>query len=385
VQIDGEPKQQVVDEGRFLVKVIDLRAVEDGEGEARAIADRETITPFDLSQPPLFRATIVRLSDRRCVFLLTLHHIIGDGWSRIVLYRELLELYAACKTGRPHRLKPLRIKYKDYAVWQNARSFAREESYWLERIADSPDGIPLPYDFPPLQTRDFRGDMEHIVLESEIVVALRSLARRKGTTLSNVVLSVFELSLYQWARSGDLCIGLAVANRSHSDLESLIGFFVNVLPIRCQLSDEMEFDDLLALVTERTYEAFEHQDYPLDVLIRKLNPARSANRQPLINVVYGFQNFADVHVGVLNPGDSTVRPTADPEKQVEWTMFDFTFGTSKFDMTLFASENDDLVQLTLEYDTGLFLKSTIRKQLETIRRFARTVALPASPSGGLTP
>jgi non-ribosomal peptide synthetase component F len=311
------------------------------------------------------RLTYRELNARANQLARHLRHL-GDGWSQVVLYREVLELLDAFQTGRPHRLRPLRIQYKDFAAWQNARSFAREESYWLERLAELPDQLRLPYDFAQTDPRDFRGDMARTVLEGEVVAGLRALARRKGTTLSNVMLVVFELFLYQWTRQNDICVGLSAANRNHPDLENLIGFFVNIVPIRCQVSDDLEFDDLLALVVERTYEAFEHQDYPFDLLIRKLNPARYTNRQPLVNVIYGFQNFADVHVDVLDRQPTPVELRERTDNALDWTMFDFTFGTSKFDLTLFVFEDADELQLTLEFDSTLFLAKTILQQLETI-------------------
>ena len=236
-----------------------------------------------------------------------------------------------------------------------------------------PERLLLPYDVAPEQARDFGGANASIELNASLTGALRRLAVKRGTTLSNVVLALFNLLLFQWTRQNDICVGMSVANRNHPDLENLIGFFVNVLPICCCLSEDMDFDDLLKLVIDRTQEALDHQDYPFDLMIEKLNPARRANRQPLVNVIYAFQNFADVHVDV-ELGKDTPMAAASSDGSPEWGEFDFSFQTSKFDLTLFAVDNVEKIKLTFEYDSRLFLATTMRDQLQTFARFAGMIA-----------
>jgi hypothetical protein len=374
VSIDGEPRQQVRAEVPFSVAEFDLREVPAAEQRAREIADRDINLPFDLTAPPLLRASVARLPGGCCLFALTIHHIVGDGWSGNLVYRELLTLYDAYLHGRPDPLKPLRVQYKDFAHWQNARGFERQERYWLASLSDLPERLPLPYDFAPETVRDFSGGNEAVELSGEIAAGLRRLAIRRRTTLSSVILALFKLVLFHWTRQDDLCVGISVANRNHSDLENLIGFFVNILPIRCRLSADMDFDDLLALVIERIHEALEHQDYPFDLMVEKLNPTRRTNRQPLVNVIYAFQNFADVHV---DAGTAAATPTESWERgdaAVDWAAFDFSFPTSKFDLTLFVVDRPDTIGLTFEYDSSLFLAATIRQQLHTIAKFAGMIA-----------
>jgi len=353
----------------FAVQAHDLREDPEAVAKAHAIAARNAGTPFDLTVPPLLRASLIRLSDDRSVFVMTLHHIIGDGWSGNVLLRELLAVYEAFRKGTPDPLKPLRIQYKDFAVWQNQRGFDSQEAYWLAQLEGLPGKVDLPYDLAPPARRSFAGGAESAELDEAVTRRLRSLAKFRGTTLSNVVLALFQLFLYQWTRQVDLCIGLSVANRNHPDLESLIGFFVNVLPIRCRLSEEMEFEQLLDLVIQNTQDAFEQQDYPFDLMVEKLNPSRVANRQPLVNVIYGFQNFADVHIDVREGGEDGPAGEA-----VNWEDFDFSYQTSKFDLTLFVAEEAEAVRLTFEYDSELFLADTIREQLATLQHFAGLLA-----------
>jgi amino acid adenylation domain-containing protein len=374
VVVDGEPRQQIRAEVPFSLAEVDLRTCPAPEQQAREIADRDANQPFDLTAPPLLRASLVHLPGRRSLFVLTMHHIIADGWSNTLVYRELLGLYDAYRHSRPDPLKPLRIQYKDFAAWQNARGFRQQEHYWLTRLSGMPERTLLPYDFAPEAARDFSGATLSVDLGGEVVAGLRRLATRRRTTPSTVMLALFDLALFHWTRQEDLCVGMSVANRNHPDVENLIGFFVNMLPIRCRLSADMDFDDLLALVIERTHEALEHQDYPFDLMIQHINPARQANRQPLVNVMYTYQNFTDVHVDVVQAG---ITPAPEPEESgpaVDWTGFEISFATSKFDLTLFVLEEVGTIRLTLEYDSSLFLAPTIRAHLQTIADFAGMVA-----------
>ena len=255
IAVDGEPRQRIVPDLPFRVAEVDLSGSVDAETRARALVDAQAIEPFDLTRPPLLRVWLIRLAEGDYVLLLVLHHIIADGWSMNVLCREVLALYEAERARQPCPLAPLRIQYKDFATWQNARDFGREERYWLERLAGAPCAVRLPYDFPPPEERSFRGGVEGLTLDGATARGLRRLAAARGTTTATVVLALFQLYLYQWTRQEDLCLGLGVANRNHADLENLIGFFVNLLPIRTRLTAEMSFDELLGQVAEATHAA----------------------------------------------------------------------------------------------------------------------------------
>jgi amino acid adenylation domain-containing protein/non-ribosomal peptide synthase protein (TIGR01720 family) len=377
VLIDGEPRQQIHRETAFTVREIDLSAEPDVEASARELAREEAMAPFDLTRPPLLRAAVARLDARRTLFLLTLHHIISDGWSSNVLHREVLALYDAFRRGAPEPLRPVRLHYKDFAAWQSRQPFEREERYWLEQLAGAPHGLALPCDFAPGEERDFRGDAASFTLGPEIVRGLRRLAAERSTTLSSVVLALFKLLLFQMTRQEDFCIGMSVAGRDHPDLENVLGFFVNLLPIRTRFSAEMDLDALIDQVARSTAEAIEHQDYPFDLLVRKLNPQRVANRQPLLNVVYGFQNFTDVKIDVGVRDGPAVNGSAAVARP-----FGLEFKTSKFDLTLFAAEEEGALVLTIEFDTALFRPETIRRHLSAFERFARMACKshpPASP------
>jgi tyrocidine synthetase-3 len=373
VTVNGEPRQRILPAVSFSLRRLDLSRAADPEAEARVQADREAAAPFDLAAPPLLRGTLLALGGGRTVFLFTMHHIVGDGWSGNVLYRELFALYAARRRGVADPLPPLRIHYKDFAVWQKGRDFVGDETYWLKQLAGAPEALRLPYDFSPGDERDFRGDKALAEIDVATTEALRRLARAKRTTLANVFLAVFEALLFQLTKQEDGCVGVSIANRNHPDLEHLLGFFVNIVPVRVRVSETTEFDELLAQVVKASEEAFEHQDYPFDLLVQKVNPSRSNNRQPMVNVVYAFQNFADVHIDV----GAKRGASADDGDVTSVRAFEHAFKTSKFDLTLFVADEDGKLSLTLEYDTGLFRAETVRKWLTGLKRFAAMVAAAA--------
>ena len=338
--IGGEPRQVIHADATLHLREVDLRDERDPESAALAFAEREAVTPFDLAQPPLLRVHVLRLAEESLIVLLAMHHIVGDGWTMNILHREL--------AGESQ--SPLRIQYKDFAEWQNAADFSRDEEFWRETLRGAPEALRLPTDFTPAEAeRDFRGDIERLRLSDDAVRALRALAMQHGTTLSNATLACFARVLQAISRQDDFCIGVSVANRSHPELEPLIGFFVNILPIRVRGGDDLD------AIAARVYDAFDHQDYPFDLLVRALNPGRVANRQPLLNVVYAFQNFADVNA---TTHDDAFRD------------FPIAFRTSKFDVCLFVSQVGGGLLLELEYDTGLFRASTIRRILDAIERAA---------------
>ena len=380
ILVDGEPRQKVCREVAFDLREVDLRAESDPEASARQLAAQEAMAPFDLTQSPLLRATVARLNAQRSLFLLTIHHIVGDGWSGNVLYREVLSLFDAYRRGEPNPLRPLRIQYKDFAMWQNRLRFEREEQYWLRKLAGAPERIALPYDFAPGEERGFEGDFLPAMLGPEMLRSLRAIAAARSTTVSNILLAIFKLLLFQLTNQRDFCVGISIANRNHPDLENILGFFVNILPIRTQFEEEMRFETLLDQVTQSTTEAFDHQDYPFDLLVRNLNPQRQTNRQPIVNVIYAFQNFEDVHIDVgfqnrVATGAARIPNGSAIEHAKPFGVF---FKTSKFDLTLFVSEEPDGIGLTLEFDTALFRPESIRRYLLAFERFARMVCTQLS-------
>ena len=286
----------------------------------------------------------------------------------------MLELYAAARSGRSARLKPLQLQYKDIAVWQNARGFRREEEYWTRRFTTLPPNLRLPYDAPTQENCGFSGQAVRRQLPASCRVALAALASRARTGLSDVVLALFVAYLHRLTQQEDLCLGMSIAARTRLETECIVGFFVNLLPVRFTIGPDLDFDQLLADVTAETRAASDHQDYPFDLLVEKLNPVRSGNRTPIVNVVYAFQNFADLRIGV---SEQIARP-GDPGAEIQsWADFPLDFRTAKFEWTLFVmDQGSEGIELVLEFDTSLFSSAGPQRCLAAIEQFARLVTSP---------
>lgn len=370
--IAGEPRQFVHAELTMDLVELDLSGERDAEAATLRRAEQEALKPFDLRQPPLLRGVLIDQGEDRHVIVLVLHHIIADGWSTNVLYRELATLYEARRLERSHGLTPLRIQYRDYAVWQNERGFDVEEAYWLERMANFGGPLALPYDYPAGRECDFSGATVTRVLDAEASQRIRRYAAANGTTESNVIFALYVLFLFQLTRQADLCVGMSIANRTNRDLERLIGFFVNILPIRVRCRDSMEFQDLLAEVNRIVLEAFDHQDYPFDLLVQNVNPDRARSQRPLLNVIYGFQNYDDVRLELPGTDDPGGEQEASGELAAA-AQFDIKFDTAKFDLTLFVTDVRDAFRLDLEFDSRLFSAETTSGYLRAMERFAEMI------------
>lgn len=362
---DGQPRQKITEIREVSITTEDFSRYQDPHSQARKRCEDEALKVFDLEQPPLLRVLLLQTGSEEYVIQLCIHHIIGDGWSMKVLFNELILIYEAVSEQRNADLTPLRIQYRDFTMWQIQQDLTGQREFWMTYLEGASPKIYLPYDHEPETESTFTGRHAGLELSAETGNGLRELARQKKTTLSNLVLSLFALLLYKTTGQHDFCLAISTAARNDQDLERMIGFFVNLLPMRVELNDQMEFDDLLATVIHSAKEVYANQDYPFNKLIRDLNPERIGNRQPLANVVYGFQNFADVR---LESDSSESRVL----QQVEG--FPLSFHTAKFDLTLFVYETGDRIRLDLEYDSALFRESTIQAYLETLQSFADMAA-----------
>jgi amino acid adenylation domain-containing protein len=363
IEVEGKPRQRIHSQLDISIAEVDLSTETRFDERTREIIDQEAIIPFDVEMLPLFRVTLIKQSGTRCILVLVIHHIIGDGWSKNVLYQELSILYNAFSHGLPNPLEPLRIQYKDYAVWETTLSFEQAERYWLDELAGAPTHISLPYDFLPPVERLFYGDRRSLTLGPETSQELRNLAASRGTTLSTVMFALFQLFLFQISRQDDLCVSTVVANRNHPDLENQIGCFVNILPVRTRLSQDMEFEQLLNQIIRSSYAVLEHQNYPFDRLVRHFNRAGGLDLRPFLDVGYLFQNSFDTHLKI-----AAQIPHDIPRQEGS---VEFSFGFAKFDLSLTIIDQGPLgITLIMEYDSALFLEKTILGYLNTLERFA---------------
>ena len=355
--VDGQPTQVVSPPGPMAISLVDLRALpETGrEAEVQRLAAEEAQRPFDLAQGPLLRLTLLRLGAEEHVVLLTMHHIVSDGWSMGVFIRELTALYKAFSAGQPSPLPEPPIQYADFAVWQRqwlqGEVLEKQLGYWRKQLAGIPV-LQLPTDLPRPAVQTFRGARENFALPQALTEALKNLSQREGATLFMTLLAAFQTLLHRYTGQTDICVGSAIANRNRAEIEGLIGFFVNSLVMRADLSGNPSFQALLGRVREVALAAFAHQDLPFEKLVEELQPERNLSQNPLFQIMFALQNAP---VPAVAFADLTLTPLAVER------------GSAKFDLFLSMTETDQGLAGYLEYDTDLFDARTILRVLEHFR------------------
>ncbi|MEA2691113.1 MAG: hypothetical protein QOJ16_500, partial [Acidobacteriota bacterium] len=376
----GTPLQVVLPALPPALPLVDLTALLDA---TRTEADRlllaEARRPFDLAAGPLLRLTLLRTAEDEHLALVTLHHIVADGWSMGVLIRELTAIYAAqvaniSKTGAPAPLPELPIQYGDFAVWQRRQLSGLALSglldWWRERLAGAPAVLELPADRPRPRTQSFSGAHEPLVLPASLGAAVQALGQRSGTTLFMTLLAAFQALLSRYTGQEDVPVGSPIAGRTRRELEGLIGFFVNTLVLRGDLSGRPSFADLLSRVRETTLGAYGHQELPFERLVLALRPERHLDHAPLFQVLFVVQNAPP---GVLHLPGVEVEPVAVES------------GVAKFDLTLAFREGESgALHGTIEYSRDLFDRGTaIRFGAHFAALLTAAVADPSRPIAGL--
>ncbi|HYP28243.1 MAG TPA: amino acid adenylation domain-containing protein [Blastocatellia bacterium] len=369
--LDGEPVQVIGSVPEFRLTIIDLGGMpaDRRERELSRLAFEEAQRPFDLSGGLLFRASLVRLSDAEHVLLLTLHHVVSDGWSLGVLVREIVELYGAFRMGRPSPLPDLPIQYADFACWQRDRLQSEvlqsDLSYWERQLSGSLPVLDLPTDHPRGSTWSSNGAAAYFSLPESLTGGLKDLSRREGATLFMTLLAAFQSLLHRYTGQEDILVGTPIANRNRPELERLIGLFINNLIIRADLSGNPSFKELLARVRKVALEAYAHQDLPFEKLVEQLQPERNLSHTPLFQVLFALQNSPAATLEL--PGLST-------------TLMEIHNGTAKFDLALLMEEKGGGLQGLLEYNTGLFREETIQRMIGHFRVLLEGVlASPDTP------
>jgi amino acid adenylation domain-containing protein len=349
---EGGPVQAVLPAAGAPLAVDPLHGVPGDRREAEALrrAAEEARRPFDLAAGPLFRPVLLRVADDDHLLVLAQHHVVSDGWSMGVLFRELGALYAAAVQGAPSPLPELPVQYADYAVWQRGwlvgETLERQVAYWRDALAGAPPLLELPTDRPRSGARSAAGAPHRFPLPAAAVDGLRAAARAEGTTLFMTLLAAWQLLLSRYARQDDVVVGTAIAGRTHQSVEGLVGMFVNTLAIRTDLSGDRSFRGLLGRVRERTLGAYAHQDLPFEKLVDELHPVRDVTHTPVFQVTFGLQNAPGG--GPELPG-LEISPVA-PEGR-----------TAKFDLSLAVVEVPDGLYGVLEYATDLFDAATARR------------------------
>ena len=321
------------------------------EEEARRLAREEARRPFDLTCGPLVRATLISLAHEDYVLLLSMHHVVSDGWSIGVLYRELSVLYEAFSKGNPSPLTDLSIQYADFGVWQRewlqGEVLESQLSYWRKQLAGVAL-LQLPTDRPRPAVQSYRGGRQSIELSKELTQGLKALSRKHGVTLYMTLLAAFQTLLHRYTGQDDLVVGSPIANRNRTEIESLIGFFVNTLVLRSNLAGNPTFRELLTRVREVALGAYAHQDIPFEKLVEALHPERNLSYSPLFQVMFVLQNA----------------PATLPEFEgLTLRSFSVDSETAKFDLTLSMHEEAGGLRGSLQYSTDLFDEVTIDRML----------------------
>lgn len=364
VLINGEPRQKIVEVADIEITLKDLTDADTPIMAARLFCEKQALIPFDLSLPPLLRCILIKTDEQEYILQLCIHHIVGDGWSTRVLFNELITLYESYKFGHKNTLAENRVQYRDFTIWQLNKDLSDDRTFWLNYMESASEKVYLPYDRSPLTKRKFIGRYISTTLEKEIFSGLKKISSHRETTPSTVLLSLFSLLLFKLTGQNDFPIAISSAGRNNRDLEQMIGFFVNILPLRVQINDQMDFDELLDTVIQSSEKIYSHQEYPFNKLVEDLNPDRAGFGQPLSNVVFGYQNYADVHLDSDSGAQSSLQ---------EAEGFELQNNTAKFDITLFAFEKGSELQLDIEYDSELFDEKTIQNYLDTLKSFAKMI------------
>lgn len=350
---DGQPVQVIAQEMRIELPVNDLSALaaSDRERERRSWSDREAEQPFDLATGPLFRTRLLRLDDTESVLLIAMHHVISDGWSMGVLFRELATLYETFAADQAPSLPELPIQYADYAAWQRdwlqGEVLAAQVAYWTEQLAGAPAVLELATDRPRPALQTFAGARRYAELSESLVQQLRALSNREGVTLFMTLLAAFDVLLWRYSGQDDVVVGTPIAGRNRSELEGLIGYFANTLPLRVDLAGNPTFRELLGRVRDTALDAYAHQEIPFDKLVEELHPERSLSHTPLFQVIFAFENTPPAQVF--------------PGLKMKWLEVDR--GTSRCDLSLFATDQPDGVSCMWEYSTDLFDSETIERMM----------------------
>jgi amino acid adenylation domain-containing protein len=358
--VDGEARQIVLSELNVNIPVLDLSDLpqEEREAEALRIVCEEGKKPFNLSEGPLLRVCLVRLQPDRHTLVLVMHHIVTDGWSISILFREVTTSYAAFITNQTPDLPEISIQYAEYAQWQREHMsgalLASEIEHWKNKLDGAQTLLDLPTDLPRPATHSWRGSGERVTLDRTNLVKLKALAQAESSTLFMVSMAAFQALLWRYTNQESILVGTPVAARNEVEIENMIALFVNTLVFRADFKDNLTFRNLIRQVRSFALEAYSHQDVPFEKLVEELVPQRSLDIHPLFQVMFTFQNIPKQIFEI--PG-LTIKEMA------------FEAGIAKFDLSAEVWDDGEF-HCQFEYNTDIFERSTIQRML---RHFEKLV------------
>lgn len=349
-QINGKPVQKINPNITLNLPIVELSHVKDENKqiEAQCLANQEAQHKFDLTQAPLIKAKLVRLYEQEHILLLTMHHIIFDGWSLNILFQELAVLYQAFSTDTPSPLLELPIQNADFAVWQRQQQqtekLESQLSYWKTQLGGKLPVLELPTDRPRPALYSFQGAKHSLLLPKNLLESLNALSVKENVTLFMTFLAAFQILLYRYTSEEDIIVGTPIASRNRTETENLIGTFINILALRTQLDSNLTFTKLLVRVREIALGAYAHQDVPLEKLIQELQPERNLSYHPLFQVAFNLRNFSETTIEV---------------QDLKLDSYDFKRGIAFYDLSLIIEKKVEGLLCFFEYNTDLFDALTI--------------------------
>ncbi len=353
--IDGEPVQVISEPYELDIPIIEVFGNTKNEIENKIydLARIEARKPFNLKELPLLRLTVLRISDEDNVLLLTMHHIISDGWSMGILVNEITTLYRAFYKGEVNPLPELEIQYADFSEWQHeylkGEPLKKQLDYWKEQLGDIPPVLELPTDRPRPNIWTNEGASFTEILQPAYVEKLKQVGYKEGATLFMALVAVFDILLSKYSGQKDIAIGTPIANRTLKETEPLIGMFINTLVLRNKIDYNKSFREFLREVKDVNLKAFENQDVPFELIVDELQPDRDMSYSPLFQVMFILQN-------------APVKATVVPE--LELSTINVDMGTATSDITFSLSEGRKGVSISVEYNTDLFDETTIRRMVK---------------------
>lgn len=372
---EGKPVQVLKPVVPLQLVIIDLEAAADREQKMHKLIHEEIHSPFDMVNGPLFRSTLLRLDQQEHILVVSMHHIVSDGWSSGIFIREITSLYDAFCDNRPSALPDLTIQYADFACWQRqwltGQTLNRQLDYWKSQLEGLPPLLELPTDRPRPSVQCFEGKAEHFVIEKELTEKLKTLGRQNGVTLFMTLLGAYAVLLFRYSRQEDIAIGSPIANRNHKAIEPLIGFFANTLVLRMDLSANLEFNNFLRCIRQVCLDAYMHQDVPFELVVEALQPPRHLSHNPLFQAMFVFQNTPQEER--LELSGLTLEPVSLETR------------TAKFDLLLGMTESEGRLIGALEYSSALFDKGSAQRMIGHFLRILEAVVISAETPVGEIP
>jgi len=342
MMLKGEPVQKVLPEVKFIIKDIELKNKKNKEKEKYSLTS--FIRPFDMNRAPLFRAGLIKTGANEHILVLDMHHIISDGISSGIIIREFMELL------KGNELKPKKLRYRDYARWQLQKVWKQiikaQESYWLRQFSGEPPVLNLPTDFVRPAIQQYEGNTLNFKVAAKTAKAIKTLALKTDTTVYMLLLSIFTIFLSKLSSQEEIVVGTPIAGRKYSDIEPIVGMFVNTLPLRTYPLGKLSIKDFISQIKKQTLNAFANQEYPFEKLVERLDTKRNTGRNPLFDTLFTYQELNNPELKV--PGFK-LKP------------FEIQNKISKFDLSLYVSYTQGLFKFSLEYSTRLFKEKTAKR------------------------